>query len=286
MRSRIADRIAGLTAAGSAGGLSYGLSRLARSRSGSDRWQRTNHAGRPVTLLEGPAATAGATTGVLLRAAITSGGDIRRTAADLVAITGAAAVGAYDDLFGSTQAKGFRGHLHALQQGVITSGMIKIAGIGASALAAALIDRPSAAARPGRVAELLVNAALTAGTANLVNLFDLRPGRAAKVIIGLGALTPGAGPVVGAAVGVLPDDLAGASMLGDCGANALGAGLGVAAGRLPRPVRLLALGTVAGLTLASEKISFTAVIEKNAVLSAIDAFGRSATDTSEGSQRR
>lgn len=270
-------RIAGVAAGVAAAGLSYGLGKLARSRPGGARWQRTNHAGLSVTLLEGPVATAGAVAGVLLRAVLSAEVDRRRTAADVIAITGAAAVGAYDDLFGSVPTKGFRGHLGALREGVITSGMIKIAGIGAVGLAAALTDRPvrtMPGAVGGRMLDALVNATLTAGTANLINLFDLRPGRAAKVIIALGVGTPGAGPVVGSAAGILPDDLAELSMLGDCGANALGAGLGVAAGRLPLPLRLLALAGVVGLTVASEKISFTRVIEDNPVLDLLDRLGR------------
>ena len=260
--------------AGISAGLSYGLGRLARRHPGGERWRRSNHAGAPVTLLEGPIAAAAALSGVLLRAALTPQRSRRQTAAQLVAITGAAAVGAYDDLVGSTQARGFRGHLRALRRGEITSGMIKIAGIGTAGLAAALIDRPQAPGPVARGLDVMINTGLTAGTANLINLFDLRPGRAGKVIIAAGVLTHGAAPVVGSAVGVLPDDLAGRSMLGDCGANALGAGLGVAAGRLPRTMRLVLLAGVAGLTLASEKVSFTQVIEHNRLLSALDQWGR------------
>jgi hypothetical protein len=252
-----------------AAGVAYGLSRLVTRRPGGSRWQRINHAGNTVTLLEGPVAAAGALAGILVNAP----GGPRQATAQLIPVTGAAAVGAYDDLLGSTRAKGFRGHLQALRRGVITSGMIKITGIGLSGLAAALVDRGPGKG-PGAVADVLINSVLTAGSANLINLFDLRPGRAAKVIIALGGLTPGAGPVVGAAAGVLPADLSGRSMLGDCGANALGAGLGVAAGRLPRPLRLLAVGGIVGLTLASEKVSFTGVIENNPVLNRLDQLGR------------
>lgn len=264
----------GLLAAAAAAGISYGLGRLARRHPGGERWLRTNHAGAPITLLEGPIAASGALSGVLLRAALAPRRSFRQTAAELVAIGGAAVVGGYDDLFGSTQAKGFRGHLTALRHGVITSGMIKVAGIGAAGLAASVIGGSAASTAAGRGTDLMINTGLTAGTANLANLFDLRPGRAAKVIIATGALTPGAGPVVGAAAGVLPADLTGRSMLGDCGANALGAGLGVAAGRLPRPLRLAILAGIAGLTLASEKYSFTRVIERNRWLSALDELGR------------
>lgn len=263
-----------VSVAGVSAGLSYGLSRLVRGHPGGERWRRTNHAGAPVTLLEGPIAAAAALFGVVVRAALTPQRSSRQTAAELVAISGAAAVGAYDDLFGSAQAKGFRGHLRALRRGQITSGMIKIAGIGTAGLVAALIDRPDAPAAVGRGADVMINTGLTAGMANLVNLFDLRPGRAGKAIIAAGALMPGAGPVVGSAVGVLPADLAGRSMLGDCGANALGAGVGIAAGRLPRTLRLVVLGAVAGLTLASEQVSFTQVIERSRWLSALDEWGR------------
>ena len=273
MRPRVGRLVTATTSAAAAAGVSSALSRMTRTRPGGSRWQRTNHAGRPVTLVEGPIATAGAVAGLLV-AVVADRQPLRRTTAAVLAITGAGAVGCYDDLFGTTQAKGFGGHLRALRSGVVTSGMIKIAGIGAAALAAAMIDRPHTGSRVARGIDVLVNTALTAGTANLINLFDLRPGRAAKVLVAAAVLTPGAAPIAGAAAGVLPADLAGRSMLGDCGANALGAGLGVAAGRLPRPLRLLALCGVVGLTLASEKVSFTRVIEANRVLAALDQLGR------------
>lgn len=80
---------------------------------------------------------------------------------------------------------------------------------------------------------------------------------------------------MGAGILVAPDDLNGTTMLGDLGANAMGAQLGVSlAATLPVPARLLVLTGVAGLTLASEKVSFSSVIEHNRILSMIDAFGR------------
>ena len=64
-------------------------------------------------------------------------------------------------------------------------------------------------------------------------------------------------------------------MLGDAGANALGALLGVSAGRPHRPVRTRPLlAGMAALTAASEKVSFTKVIERTPVLREIDALGR------------
>lgn len=259
-------------------GVSYQLNRLARGlhhRGGGSSWLRTNHAGRDVSLLEGPAATAGMLAGVAVEGLLDDHPDARRrAAATAVAVAGSAVVGMYDDRSDGLQAKGFRGHLRALSQGRVTSGMIKVLGVGTAALTAALIDRPGSR----RPVEMMINTALIAGTANLVNLLDLRPGRAAKVIIAAGTLTPGGMPAAAAAAGALPDDLAGRSMLGDCGANALGAGLGTALARLPLPVRLIALGAVAGLNLASEKVSFTAVIERQPVLRTVDEWGRAPRD--------
>jgi hypothetical protein len=114
-----------------------------------------------------------------------------------------------------------------------------------------------------------------------MNLLDLRPGRALKVGLLIGApLATGpagglaAGPV-GAAAALLPADLDERIMLGDSGANALGALLGVALAARTGPVgRAAVLTAVAGLTAASERVSFTAVIERTDWLRRLDEFGR------------
>ncbi len=250
------------------------------------RWWRRNHAGAPVTLGEGPAVVLATLAGLALTAPAAGP---RVPAAVAVAVLGAGAFGAYDDLRGSAQARGFRGHLRALRTGTVTTGALKIAGIGVSAaVAAVLVDEgrgPRTA--PGRALDLAVDATVVAATANLVNLLDLRPGRAAKavVLLGLGLLagstsrphetTAVLGPVLGAVAGVLPEDLAGRSMLGDCGANALGAGVATAAAALlPRSGRLWAAAGVVGLNLASERVSFTAVIASTPWLDRLDRLGR------------
>ena len=69
---------------------------------------------------------------------------------------------------------------------------------------------------------MVINAGLVAGSANLMNLFDLRPGRAIKVsLLASAALAlrgPGARAAVaapaGAAVALLPEDLGERAMLG------------------------------------------------------------------------
>ncbi len=85
----------------------------------------------------------------------------------------------------------------------------------------------------------MLTAGLVAGTANLLNLLDLRPGRAAKAGVLAAAATlrgPGGGLVagpLGATLAVLPDDLGERVMLGDAGANALGALLGLRLAAVP-----------------------------------------------------
>ncbi len=63
-------------------------------------------------------------------------------------------------------------------------------------------------------------------------------------------------------------------MLGDTGANALGALLGLAATRLGRRPRLAVLAGLVALNAASEYVSFTKVIAGNPVLNRIDMLGR------------
>jgi hypothetical protein len=273
--SRPPIRSAALAAA--AARLSYaGLRR--RPPGGAATWSRTNHRGEPVTLLEGPAAAIGGVAGALLAPGLSG----RERAALILAGAAAAALGGYDDLAGSGQSRGFRGHLGALAHGELTTGAVKLAGIGAAGLAASVLARPAGASRAGGAADLVVNAGLVAGGANLVNLFDLRPGRAIKVTLGAGALlaltgrgAQAAAAPLAAAAALLPEDLAERAMLGDGGANALGAMLGTAAAMsLPRPARIVTLAAVVGLTAASEVISFTKVIARTPPLNWVDMLGR------------
>ncbi|HEX8007743.1 MAG TPA: hypothetical protein VF482_15105, partial [Trebonia sp.] len=94
---------------------------------GSATWSRTNHRGEPVTLLEGPAAAAGAIAAAL---AAPGSGSVRTRAALALAGAGAAAFGVYDDLAGSGKRRGLRGHLGALAHGEVTTGAVKLGGIG------------------------------------------------------------------------------------------------------------------------------------------------------------
>jgi UDP-GlcNAc:undecaprenyl-phosphate GlcNAc-1-phosphate transferase len=251
---------------------------------GPARWSRINHRGDPVTLLEGPAVVAG----TAAAAALAPGLPTRLRAATALAALGAGGFGILDDLAERGGSKGLSGHLGALAHGEVTTGGMKILGIGAAGLAAAALALPpggppaSRAARAARAADAVAAGALIAGCANLLNLFDLRPGRALKVALLASPAACSAGPAgaviasaTGSAAAVLGDDLGERTMLGDGGANALGAVLGTAlvAGARPR-TRLAALAAVVGLTLASEKVSFTRVIAATPGLRELDALGR------------
>jgi len=262
--------------AAAAGACAAGAARLAyaamnrRPPGGPKAWSRTNHRGEPVTLLEGPAVAAGAIVGMLAQGAGSPGW--RRTAAMALGGAGAAAFGAYDDLAGSGDRRGFRGHLGALRHGEVTTGAVKLGGIGATGII-------SAALAGGSPADVILNAGLVAGGANLLNLFDLRPGRAIKVATASGALLGAAGrdsvaAPLAAGLALLPEDLGERAMLGDSGANALGAMLGASAAGLSRPARIALLAGIAGLTAASEKVSFTKVIARTPALNRLDMLGR------------
>ena len=142
--------------------------------------------------------------------------------------------------------------------------------------------------------DLALNTVLIAGTANLANLLDLRPGRALKATVLVAAplsyfscaaaKTPAspasaqrllASGLNAAAITALVEDLQETTMLGDTGANAAGALLGTSlAANDSWKLRLgTALGVV-GLILASEKVSFSKVIAANPALNWLDQLWR------------
>lgn len=249
---------------------------------GSVRWTRTNHRGEPISLMEGPAVAAG-----IAASAMCAGADTKAfRAAQTIAAVGGGAFGLYDDLEEDTsvRSKGLKGHLGAMASGELTTGGLKVLGIGATAAVASVL---SAGPKGRNLFDFALNTVVIAGSANLMNLFDLRPGRALKVGAATGACLAGAGSSVGAGVVsssavAFPSDLGERSMLGDCGANSLGALLGTAfVQQSRRGTRLVGAAGIVGLTLLSEKVSFSKVIAENKYLNAIDMWGRRPIEASE-----
>jgi UDP-GlcNAc:undecaprenyl-phosphate/decaprenyl-phosphate GlcNAc-1-phosphate transferase len=197
----------------------------------------------------------------------------------LFACLGFGLLGFVDDVLATGEDRGFRGHLRALSAGRVTTGLCKIIGGAAVAFVLASQDDFVTGKR------LLSDAVLIALAANLGNLLDRAPGRVIKVALvawipialaaGTGVVGVAVAPVMGAFAGLFADDLRERLMLGDTGANVLGAVLGVACvleiGRGARNVILIALIV---LNVAAELVSFSRVFDRVPALRAFDRLGR------------
>lgn len=200
-------------------------------------------------------------------------------AAAVPVAVGFALLGLLDDLGGVGQSGGFRGHLTELARGRLTTGGAKLFGGAAVGIVAA------APFADGSVWRLLADGALVALAANLANLFDRRPGRVVKVsllaglvllaTVGLEPELTGVALALGAAAGLLVPDLRERLMLGDAGANVLGAvvGFGVVL-TCSSGVRTVVLVVVLALNLVSEVVSFSRVIDAVPPLRSLDRLGR------------
>lgn len=272
---------------------------LRRKRIKASQWERTNFHGATVSLRGGVAMAGASVASAAVASALSD--QPRAALGGVVASLGGGLAGYIDDVDqgahdGGKVAKGLKGHLGALAHGQVTTGVIKIAGIGASALAASALVGSKATSVGGKVADLALNTVLIAGTANLANLLDLRPGRALKATVlvatplsyfSCAAAKPEASASAAsaqrllasglnaAAITALVEDLQETTMLGDTGANAAGALLGTSlAANDSWKLRLgTALGVV-GLILASEKVSFSKVIAANPALNWLDQLWR------------
>ncbi|GAV31484.1 hypothetical protein emb_1c0207 [Coriobacteriaceae bacterium EMTCatB1] len=207
----------------------------------------------------------------------------------------ASAFGLVDDAYGTGDARGFKGHLTALVRGRLTTGGLKLVGIGVASVAAARAVAGFAEWGESPIGVLAAGASV-ALSANLVNLLDLRPGRALKayvvlalagaVLVGLSAARVAGGSFVpvaaligvallGPAVACWRYDLGERAMLGDAGANAMGAVAGLAIVSALPLAGVVAFGAVAlALNLLSERVSFSAVIERVRILAWLDGLGR------------
>jgi UDP-N-acetylmuramyl pentapeptide phosphotransferase/UDP-N-acetylglucosamine-1-phosphate transferase len=201
--------------------------------------------------------------------------------ADVGAVTvyalGVAFLGLVDDTLGG-EPRGWRGHGLAVRRGQLSTGALKAAGSLGLALYVTNYFEPST----GRW--LLASGVLVLAT-NLFNLLDLRPGRAAKAFVALGAgLTIGAaslralwtlGLFVGPALVAGVYDLRERAMLGDTGANLLGALAGLwLVLTLSGAGQLVALGLLLAITLYGELRSISALVERTPLLRELDSWGR------------
>lgn len=254
-----------------------------RLRTAPPRLMRTNVSGRAVPAVLGEPLAIAALVTLALEAVAGAAGwepvpprDVAAALALVIALM--ALAGVLDDRRGDEASRGFKGHVAALARGRITGGMLKIlAGVLAGAAAGGLLfadDLPRAVA----------TALLVAGGANTINLFDRAPGRAGKVTLlvllplmalGHAGWAIAAAGLSGALVAALPADLAEEGMLGDAGANPLGAALGLGlAISLTDWALWVAVAVVIALNVASERWSFSKVIADHPWLDSLDRAGR------------
>ena len=197
----------------------------------------------------------------------------------LVAVVAFAFLGFVDDLLGDPEDRGLRGHVSAALRGRVTTGFVKLGGGAAVALALA---GALAGDRPARV---LVDGALIALAANLGNLLDRTPGRAIKwgllayLAVAAAAGTAAAGIAMAVVAGsmsvLLVGDLRERFMLGDTGANALGAALGTTTVLVVgEGARNILVAVLLFLTLLSEFVSFSRIITAVPPLRGLDRLGR------------
>jgi hypothetical protein len=183
-------------------------------------------------------------------------GGSRAPARVSLGVAAAALFGLADDLWSGPE-RGFRAHLGKGS----TTGVAKAVGIPAAALVATRSVR---------------GATLVALAANALNQLDTRPGRALKTFLAGAALVRGpAKGYVPIAVLLAPYDLHEMTMLGDAGANALGAVLGYGSvSKLTARGQILSIAALAALTVAGETRSLGALIEHTPGLSHLDRLGR------------
>ncbi len=187
-------------------------------------------------------------------------------------------MGLIDDLMGNRSTLGLRGHIKSLLKGKLTTGGLK-------AVVGGLISLLIGSLFSLDIIEIIVNALIIALFTNLINLLDLRPGRAIKGFLLLSILFIAIGlsaeirviliSSVAYAAAYLPQDIKAKSMMGDVGSNALGAILGIAtAAGYNITVKYIILGLLILTHIITEKYSLTKIIEKNPVLNYFDKLGR------------
>ena len=185
-------------------------------------------------------------------------------------------IGIIDDTLGQKEFQGFKGHLYALFfEFRLTTGVLKM--ILSFIITFYLFFYWHANLLSAIIATLIVLLA-----ANFINLLDVRPGRALKgfiVLLGLSFLFQSniflLIPILIMVLFSLPVDLKAKGMMGDVGANVLGAVWGflfiINASRLEQVLILCGLIII---NLYSEICSLSQLIANNRVLNFLDHLGR------------
>jgi len=247
---------------------------------------KPNYRGRPLPFPLGALTPAAALVALVPLALVQQlgSGEVFHAEAVTVALyaLGVIALGLLDDMLGARPGRpaprGWRGHSAAVLRGELSTGALKAAG----SLGLALFVTSFQALSDSRW--LLASAVLVLAT-HLFNLLDLRPGRATKALLILGAgLLIGSqdarplwslGLFAGPALVAGFYDLRERAMLGDSGASLLGALAGLwLVLTLSGTGQAIALALLAALTIYGELYSLSALIERTRALRRLDAWGR------------
>ncbi|MEZ0536092.1 hypothetical protein ACAG39_02445 [Caldicellulosiruptoraceae bacterium PP1] len=187
-------------------------------------------------------------------------------------------IGFIDDIFGDIKNKGFKGHIKSfLKEKKISTGFIKMVFIPISVI-------PIVFYKNNNLYKAIILLLFISLLINLMNLFDLRPGRCLKIFILFYVITiPFSSinittilPIILAII-LIKGDLQEKYMLGDSGSNLFGFYLSyniIHNCSFNFILIVILLIIVFLLNILSEKISFSKIISSNKVLNFIDMIGR------------
>ena len=209
-----------------------------------------------------------------LASPITSGWRLQGLSGLLLLGFGVSILGFLDDVVNAGP-RGLRGHGQALLRGQVSTGALKAGGTIVLTLLVVGISS---------LRGLLTIGVIVLAT-NLFNLLDLRPGRACKgfLLVGISVVLASGSLAILKQTGffIIPllvvgfYDLRERAMLGDTGANLLGALAGVwLVANLNTGGLAIAVAVLFSLTAWGEFRSFTSTIESNRALSWLDQLGR------------
>ena len=185
--------------------------------------------------------------------------------------------GILDDIIGNRDVSGLKGHFKSLLNGKLTTGGFK-------ALFGGFIGLVISIAISKNIYDIVINTLIIALSTNLMNLLDLRPGRAIKgyllisivLLFTLGEYTRNHLLLIFPnVIAYFNQDLKAKAMMGDTGSNVLGISIGILfVMGYPLKVRLIWLAFLIFIHILTEKYSLTKIIENNKFLNFIDKLGR------------
>ncbi len=185
--------------------------------------------------------------------------------------------GFIDDSIGNRDFSGLKGHFTALLHGKLTTGGFK-------AILGGLVGLAICVSLNKTIVGIIVGTLVVALSTNLMNLLDLRPGRAIKVYIFISLILFIFGSmferemmtlILPAVLAYFYYDLKAKAMMGDAGSNVLGISLGIfIVTSHSFGVQVFWLLLLVVIHLVAEKFSITKLIEKNFILNYIDKLGR------------